>query len=388
MRGQGDEATLVYQRESASYLNETIVALNGDIESELQNEYGVSLMDGEGSQFSVPISEEGDSVQRFLSDLFGMAFGRWDLRIRKYQGLASQLPDPFAVQPIVPPDTLVGDDGLPATRSNIASNRWLVARPDAASLPTTTTTFPTRCREADYPIQIPWDGILIDGPSGDADIVDRIHEVFRLLFQEHLNRDVNEACGVHNLRDHITAPTGFFDDHLKRYTKSQRRAPIYWPLSTESGGYTVWLYYPRLNSSTLFTIVDKHVGPKLKAVEAEYQELAAIQAKDLTKSQQKAFDLAARDREELKEFEEELLRIANLPYEPDHDDGVPICAAPLYKLFRHKQWSEYLKGIWEKLEAGEYDWAHLAYKIWPQRVREKAKKDKSIAIAHGIEEDQ
>jgi hypothetical protein len=38
------------------------------------------------------------------------------------------------------------------------------------------------------------------------------------------------------------------------------------------------------------------------------------------------------------------------------------------------------------LEKGEYDWAHLAYSIWPDRVRAKCKKDLSMAIAHGLED--
>ncbi|HYA42751.1 MAG TPA: hypothetical protein VEF34_15715 [Syntrophobacteraceae bacterium] len=36
--------------------------------------------------------------------------------------------------------------------------------------------------------------------------------------------------------------------------------------------------------------------------------------------------------------------------------------------------------------AGEYDWAHLAYSIWPDRVRKKCRRDKSIAIAHDLED--
>ena len=39
-----------------------------------------------------------------------------------------------------------------------------------------------------------------------------------------------------------------------------------------------------------------------------------------------------------------------------------------------------------RLEAGEYDWAHMAYTLWPGRVREVCKHDRSIAIAHGLEE--
>jgi hypothetical protein len=64
---------------------------------------------------------------------------------------------------------------------------------------------------------------------------------------------------------------------------------------------------------------------------------------------------------------------------------VQITAAPLWRLFRLKKWQTRLKDTWEKLEAGEYDWAHLAYSIWPERVREKCKTDKSLAIAHDLE---
>jgi hypothetical protein len=45
-----------------------------------------------------------------------------------------------------------------------------------------------------------------------------------------------------------------------------------------------------------------------------------------------------------------------------------------------------LKETWGKLEKGDYDWAHLAYSIWPERVKEKCKHDKSLAIAHDLED--
>ena len=59
--------------------------------------------------------------------------------------------------------------------------------------------------------------------------------------------------------------------------------------------------------------------------------------------------------------------------------------SPLYKLFRFPAWQKRLKEAWENLDEGNYDWAHLAYSIWPDRVKEKCKKDKSIAIAHDLE---
>ena len=44
-----------------------------------------------------------------------------------------------------------------------------------------------------------------------------------------------------------------------------------------------------------------------------------------------------------------------------------------------------MKDTWAKLEKGDYDWAHLAMRYWPARVREKCKTDKSLAIAHDLE---
>ncbi|HAG71516.1 MAG TPA: type II restriction endonuclease subunit M, partial [Gammaproteobacteria bacterium] len=58
---------------------------------------------------------------------------------------------------------------------------------------------------------------------------------------------------------------------------------------------------------------------------------------------------------------------------------------PLWRLFRHKPWQKVLKDTWTKLENGDYDWARLALAYWPDRVREKCKTDKSLAIAHDLE---
>jgi hypothetical protein len=88
---------------------------------------------------------------------------------------------------------------------------------------------------------------------------------------------------------------------------------------------------------------------------------------------------------ELIELRDTLLQLAP-HYKPNHDDGVQITAAPLWPLFRHKPWQKVLKETWEKLSKGDYDWAHLAMSYWPDRVREKCRTDKSLAIAHGLED--
>ncbi len=40
---------------------------------------------------------------------------------------------------------------------------------------------------------------------------------------------------------------------------------------------------------------------------------------------------------------------------------------------------------WKALEKGEYEWAHLAMALWPDRVKAACRKDRSIAIAHDQE---
>jgi len=92
--------------------------------------------------------------------------------------------------------------------------------------------------------------------------------------------------------------------------------------------------------------------------------------------------------------------MSRLILEPDDDEPLaPFVAGPpimhpqaffgreaIVRLFQHKPWQKKLKETWESLERGNYDWAHLAYSIWPERVREQCKADKSLAIAHGLEQ--
>ena len=69
------------------------------------------------------------------------------------------------------------------------------------------------------------------------------------------------------------------------------------------------------------------------------------------------------------------------------NDGVIINFAPLWRLVpQNKSWQKECKKVWDKLVAGEYDWAHLAMHLWPERVVPKCVTDASLAIAHGLEE--
>ncbi len=294
---------------------------------------------------------------------------------------------------------LIAPNGLPATPNHIVSESWLRARPDAITLPPEGSfQGPAAIPDSEYPIPIAWDGILVDDPGlGEhpephpGDVVRRVREVLAVLWPDNHAAIEAEACeilSVRELRDYFRKPSGFFADHLKRYSKSRRKAPIYWPLSTPSGSYTLWLYYHRLDDQLLYTAVNRYVAPKIAQVEARIARMEA----ELSQATGRAA-AALRDQldgtrallTELRQFRAELLRIAALPYKPDLNDGVIINAAPLHKLFRLRKWAKDSEAVWRKLEAGDYDWAHLAYTLWPDRVREVCRRDRSIAIAHGLE---
>lgn len=333
-----------------------------------------------------------------LSWCVGVAFGCWDIRLAIGERQPPLLPDPFDPLPVCPPGMLVGPDGLPAEPNRIVSEEWLRARPDANTLPPDGSVKNLTIPDSEYPLRISWDGILVDDPgfNGDRphrdDIVRRVREVFDLLWKDKSHEIEQEACdilGVSDLRDYFRKPAGFFQDHLKRYSKSRRKAPIYWPLSTPSGSYTIWLYYHRLTDQTLYMVVNKYVEPKISEVE---RGTAQIENDLKAASGREATRLTDRLNEgraflgELRDLREELLRIAALPYKPDLNDGVIINVAPLHKLFRLRSWTKDTEECWEKLTKGDYDWAHLAYTIWPDRIREVCKSDRSIAIAHGLED--
>lgn len=188
-----------------------------------------------------------------------------------------------------------------------------------------------------------------------------------------------DVLGENSLENVIQKANLFFEYHHSRYSPNRREAPIYWPVATKSNKFIVWLYYPALNENTLFSVVNELVDPKIKEIA---KEVGVLEMKGSAKELNDQKEFLA----ELEDFKEELLRVAQLPYKPNQDDGVLITAAPLHNLFRHTKWKKSTQGCWEKLEKGEYDWAHLAYSIWPERVRKKCINDLSMAIAHGLED--
>ncbi len=356
--------------------------LYGEEVEEKQVRTGLELSDSAIKEATDGIVDNpyGNSL---ISYMIGIAFGRWDIRFAMDPRLEPKNFDAFSPLPACPPGMLVGSDNLPARPNRIASAEWLYARADSVDI---TNKIPTPIiSDSEYPLRFPWNGILVDDSTNDKDITFLIRNILSLLFKtkaEEVEQAIINTLRIDSLEENLNNSGGFFDYHLKQYSKSRRYAPIYWPVSTPSCSYTLWLYYHRLNDQTLYTCVNDFVDPKLKQVSEEVSGLRLKKGRSST--DEKDMERLSDFERELKDFREELLRVAKF-WKPNLNDGVEITAAPLWKLFQHKPWQKRLKETWQKLEAGEYDWAHLAYSIWPDRVREKCKSDKSLAIAHDLE---
>lgn len=180
------------------------------------------------------------------------------------------------------------------------------------------------------------------------------------------------------LRDYLTKPTDFFADHLAVYSKSRRQAPIYWPLSTKSGNFTLWVYYPKLDDQSLPKLIADVLSPKIRTLTQEIENRRASPGG-------KVAELEA-IRLELEEMRTDFLDLINRSYRPNQNDGVLITACPLAKYFRHAGFRSKLEGCWRDLACGDFDWAHLAMAMWPDRALEACRQDRTIAIAHGRED--
>ncbi|MCA9231626.1 MAG: BREX-1 system adenine-specific DNA-methyltransferase PglX [Planctomycetales bacterium] len=302
----------------------------------------------------------GNAATVHVSECIGSLLGRWDIRYATGERQSPELPEPFDPLPVCPPGMLQNTDGLPAAQEDV---------PD------------------DYPLRITWPGILVDDEGHSEDIIARVRDALAVIWGDRSGAIEQEACeilGASTLRDYFQK--AFFVDHIKRYSKSRRKAPIYWQLGTVSGSYSTWLYYHRFTSDTLFRLLNDYIKPKVQHEERKLTSLTQDVGPNQTASQRK--ELAAQEAfvGELRAFCSEVARVAPL-WNPDLNDGVIINFAPLWRLVpQNRAWQNECKSTWDKLWKGDYDWAHLAMHLWPERVVPKCAQDRSLAIAHGLEE--
>ena len=276
----------------------------------------------------LPFGEPATSAAEVLSYLVGLAVGRWDFRAAG--ATESSLGGLFDPVPIYPPGMLLDRD------------------------------LPARSAPTGYGLDLPPGQLLLDQPGHPWDIVERVLAVAAVLVDDadQLLTDVMNHLKGKDLRDQLRKH--FFKDHLKRYSKSRRKAPIYWPLYVPSGAWGVWVYGPTFSRETLYGI-EAAATARLNASGTEISRLLRDQQSEGTGRSARdladALEAEQRLAEELGVFRKEAQRIAGLEWEPDLDDGVVLCAAPLAGLF--PAWKEAEKER-RNIKAGKYPWATVS----------------------------
>lgn len=272
-------------------------------------------------------------ASHLISWLVGVAFGRFDPRLATGERAIPPEPEPF--------------DPLPSRSPGM---------------------YPEGEEPADRP------DILVDDEGHADDLAARA-----VAIAERVKINAPE-----NLRTWLAKE--FFSLHIKMYSKSRRKAPIYWQLATPSASYSVWLYIHAFSKDTLFRVQNDYAAPKLAHEERRLESLTSELRDGATTAQRKTLTAQEAVVDELRAFLDEVKRVAPL-WKPNLDDGVIINFAPLWRLVpQNKSWQKELKSTWDALCEGKYDWAHLAMHLWPERVVPKCAKDRSLAIAHGLED--
>jgi hypothetical protein len=273
--------------------------------------------------------------------LFGAALGRWDWGLATGDTLIPPKPGPFDPLPKVSRGMMKGSDGLHPAHSE-DGRLW------------------------------PPHDLLVDDDGASLDLVHRALEILeKVVGKEHIEACAQELEQMLGSDLRTWFRSSFFERHLKRYSKSRRKAPIYWQLGTPSASYSVWLYYPRLTRDSLYRVLNEVVKPK---VTYEEQRLMEMRGEGATRRQ---IEIQESFVEELRTFREEVTRVAPL-WNPDLDDGVLLNFAPLWRLTPHLGWRRDTKAAWEGLAKGDFDWARLAMKLWPERVIPKCARERHL----------
>ena len=275
-------------------------------------------------------------TKQLLSWALGVSFGRFDLRLAVGE---RQMPDegyPFQALPSQSPGL------LPLDEPSVSERR----------------------------------GILVDDRGHVDDLVQNVTSVCDRLSitcpeEESLRRYFREE---------------FFVSHIKMYSKSRRKAPLYWQLGPPSAKYSIWIYAHRFTSDTLFRVQNEYLSPKLAHERKRLESIRIDAGPNPPSALSKDIELQETFVVELQAMLDEVKRVAPL-WRAHMDDGIAISFAPLWRLVPHNRaWQKELFNTWKLLCSGDYDWAHMSMHLWPERVVPKCAADRSLAIAHGLED--
>jgi len=305
-------------------------------ESETGNRKSNILDEDAGEEeAALPPEDLPARVANLLMWCVGVAFGRWDLRKALDPTRLPPLGGPFDPLPRQAPGAL--DLRLPESASAGEDPKSKLPNPKS-------------------------DGILPDDPTHPDDLIGRVQAILRVLYGARAEALEAEACallGFDSLRAYFRDPRkGLFAFHIKRYSKSRRKAPIYWLLQSERRNYGIWLYSHRLEKYALYSAARDYADYKVNFEQGRLDDLKELLARlEGAERRRRERELARQEQlvDEVRTFRQRLDAVAKQDLYIDLNDGVLISIAPLWELV---PWKEAAR-VWEELLAGEYEWSAM-----------------------------
>jgi len=311
---------------------------------------------------------------RWISYVVGVVLGRFQPGIAGALGSAIYSKSDFAIGSLPAPNEAEFDE-LVGPPERFASMDAQGGR----------HVFPAQVEQALQALALP-DGIAVLDEGHPRDLAKLILQALELMLGETAAREVIQTGASGDLRKFLEKDY-FTAWHFKWY----RKRPVYWPIQSSKRSYGFVLFHEKITRETFYAIQrEPYLDTQRNAVAFKIGDLQSASARLTGASRKKAekeLDEQRKLADELAEFAKDLEAITLGGYEPKPnwiDDGVILRMAPLWKVI--PIWKNEPKKYWERLEAGDFDWSHIAMKYWPERVNEKCKTNKSYAIAHGHEE--
>ena len=177
----------------------------------------------------------------------------------------------------------------------------------------------------------------------------------------------------------------FTNWHFKWY----RKRPVYWPIQSSKRSYGFVLFHEKITHDTFYAIQrEPYLDTKRNAVALQMADLQAglrSSTGSARKKLEKELDDLRKLADELAEFAKALEAITLGGYEPEPDwidDGVILRMAPLWQVI--PIWKSEPKKYWERLEAGDFDWSHIAMNYWPERARTNVRPTNPMPLPTGM----
>ena len=372
-----EEAYVLYGISHADRAAMEAELAGGSLEAEEDEDAAPTDQDDESSA-EAPMSREELAV-RWISYAVGIVLGRFEPSVPGALGSGVYHSADFAVGSLPEPDEQEFDELVgPVERFAYVDGeggRHL---------------FPAQVEKALLELAVP-DGIAVLDEGHPRDLPTLVQRALTLMLGEESAREViaqgtssNSSTPPRTRLRKFLERDFFTKWHLKWY----RKRPVYWPMQSAQRSYGFLLFHEKVEHDTLYVLQRDYLDHKLNGLRLQINDIRTqLESKEggARKQLEREMDDVTQMLDELSQFAEAMERAVREGYEPEPnwiDDGIILRLAPLWELI--PIWKTEPKKHWERLQRGDFDWAHIAMHYWPDRVREKCKTDKSLAIAHGV----